>query len=75
MKTQEQPDWNHGLKQVFKFLQDNIMARSDKGCHFVMDNWTCKYINLRVDMRTGNVSLFEGNTDKPKFISLNGDKE
>jgi hypothetical protein len=29
---------------------------------FVMGRWDCKYVNLRIDMRTGAAILSPGNT-------------
>ena len=41
-----------------KFINANLMTTTPR---FVLDNWTCKYINMRVDMRTGAVILSKGN--------------
>lgn len=39
-------------------LKRHTLASGDNLC---MANWDAKYINARIDMRTGNVLLSEGN--------------
>lgn len=39
-------------------LRQRMMFRDPK---FVLDNWDCKYIDARIDMRTGAVWLKPGN--------------
>ena len=47
------------LHKATKMLKERFMGRDPS---FVLDNWDCKYINARIDMRTGVVILFPGNT-------------
>ena len=49
-------------------LKKHVMA---DGGRLVMDNWDAKYLNIRMDMRTGNVLISEGNirdARKPRYI-------
>jgi hypothetical protein len=38
------------IDEAIKFIKDNLMV---KGSRFILDNWNYKYIDLRIDMRTG----------------------
>jgi len=66
----ESPNWDNHIDTVCAFVNTHTMASGSK---FALDNWECKYINFRVDMRTGNVSLYEGNTDNPKHLTFTKD--
>ena len=44
----------HPLKEVISFIYANLMSRNPR---FVLDNWDHKYINLRIDMRTGATKI------------------
>jgi hypothetical protein len=50
------------LGQAYNFLRARILADGD---HFILDHFDCKYINARIDMRTGKVLLAPGNTPPP----------
>jgi len=49
--------WN-GLQSNIQFIIDNLMVNNTR---FVLDNWDYKYINLRVDMRSGSSLIKAGN--------------
>ena len=46
------------LSEVVREINKNIMPNNPK---FVLGNWDCKYINIRVDMRTGMALVKPGN--------------
>ena len=48
------PEGWHPFKEVISFIYANLMSRNPK---FVLDNWDYKYINIRIDMRTGNTRI------------------
>jgi hypothetical protein len=43
----------------FEFLQSRLAVKNPE---FMLENWNCKYINARIDMRTGVMRLQPGNT-------------
>jgi hypothetical protein len=47
------------LHEVMPLLRER-MAVNDGGV-FILDDWRCKYIDARIDMRTGHVYLRPGN--------------
>jgi len=53
-----QGEWVN-LHTVLDFIEENLMTNNPR---FVLDDWDCKYINIRVDMRTGKAYLTPGNT-------------
>lgn len=46
------------LERAYQFLRERL---SIDGSDFITERWDCKYINARVDMRTGRVLLTPGN--------------
>ena len=47
-------------------FEDAIKALDDKFCFndggkFLLDNWDCKYLDMRLDIRTGAVYIKPGN--------------
>lgn len=46
------------LHQAEIRIRERLMTTNPE---FVLRNWDCKYINMRVDMRTGNVVMTPGN--------------
>jgi hypothetical protein len=52
------------------------MTMADGG-RLVLDNFNAKYIDARIDMRTGHVLLKEGNFlgMDPRYIVIDGDEE
>lgn len=47
------------LAEAYNFLRSRILADGDE---FILASFDCKYINARIDMRTGKVLLTPGNT-------------
>lgn len=55
------------IDQAYNFLTERVMLKNPR---FILDNWDCKYISIRVDMRTGMALVNPGNLlddDKPNF--------
>lgn len=46
------------LRDAVEWLTQRLICN---GSRFVLDNWDCKYIDARIDMRTGAVLLRPGN--------------
>jgi hypothetical protein len=46
------------LSQGFGWIADRLMVKTPE---FVINNWGCKYIDARIDMRTGRMQLSPGN--------------
>jgi hypothetical protein len=46
------------LKDAVKFINDNLMVADPRG---VLDDWDSKYLNVRIDMRTGAAFIKKGN--------------
>lgn len=46
------------LKDAVKFINDNLMITDPRG---VIDDWDSKYLNVRIDMRTGAAFIKKGN--------------
>lgn len=45
------------VDQQIAWLKERMMFNDPR---FVLDNWDCKYVNLRIDMRTGAAILSPG---------------
>lgn len=50
------------LRDAVEWLTQRLICN---GSRFVLDNWNCKYIDARIDMRTGAVLLRPGNVHAP----------
>lgn len=48
------------LGQGFGWIADRLMLKTPE---FILNNWDCKYVNARIDMRTGSVRLEPGNVN------------
>lgn len=51
-------EWQPLHEAVLKMRERFMTTNPD----FVLRNWDCKYLNARIDMRTGSVCLTPGNT-------------
>lgn len=58
LKTME---W-HSLTDAFSAIVERLAAND--GGKFILDNWNCKYIDVRIDMRTGNTYIQPGNVQR-----------
>lgn len=38
------------------------------GSDFILNHWDCKYLDARIDMRTGSVRLTAGNSERTRFV-------
>lgn len=47
------------LEEAVQWIQPRLLAN---GSSFIHSNWDCKYVNVRVDMRTGFAFIMPGNT-------------
>lgn len=45
------------LSQGFRWIADHLMLKTPE---FIINNWNCKYIDARIDMRTGSMRLEPG---------------
>lgn len=65
MEKIKKPCWHplNKLDAVRQFVMTNDTRH-------VLENWGIKYLDLRVDMRTGQFLIKEGNTDKPSFLQI-----
>jgi len=59
------PHW-HPIKNLDTLRQFTMCEDT----RHVLDNWGMKYLDIRIDMRTGNFAVREGNTDKPQYIKI-----
>lgn len=59
-KREELPQGWITFEEFSKWVQDRVMANGKQGVEFVLSNWNCKYVNARIDMRTGFVHLSPG---------------
>ena len=50
-------DWQP-LRTAILALEERMMTRDPQ---FILDHWDCKYVDARIDMRTGAVYLKPGN--------------
>ena len=58
-QRQELPEGWHDLGRQVAWIRERLMTNDPS---FVMGRWDCKYVNLRIDMRTGAAILSPGNT-------------
>jgi hypothetical protein len=58
LPSKDLPEGWISLSQGFDWIADRLMVKTPE---FVIKNWDCKYINARIDMRTGKVLLTPGN--------------
>jgi hypothetical protein len=65
LEKTDKPVW-HGLNRLDSIRQF-VMCEDSR---HVLDNWSIKYINIRIDMRTGNFALTEGNTKTPSYLKI-----
>lgn len=65
LEVSDRPHW-HTLKNL-DTIRQFVMCEDTR---HVLDNWSIKYIDIRIDMRTGNFALREGNSDKPKYLKI-----
>lgn len=53
-------DWIQ-LEAAMELINRNLMYNNPRG---VLDDWEAKYLNLRIDMRTGATLIRRGNVSK-----------
>lgn len=50
------------LGEALRGIEARFMFRDPR---FVLDNWDCKYLDVRIDMRTGSAYVKPGNDRLP----------
>ena len=61
----DQPIW-HPLRELDSVRQFMMV----NGSHTVLNNWDIKYLDLRMDMRSGYFLIKEGNSKNPAYLKL-----
>lgn len=69
LPTMEWARFDHALPLIRERLAVN------DGGKFILDNWNCKYLDVRIDMRTGNLFIKPGNVERPfpEYSTINPD--
>jgi hypothetical protein len=47
------------IETCLAWIKPRLMVSGDQ--RYVLDNWDCKYVEIRVDMRTGLATMRPGN--------------
>ncbi len=66
LKLNEWLPWSTAIPMIDSMLLSN-------GSGFIHQNWICKYVNARIDMRTGHMILFPGNGEPIKTYWVHKD--